>query len=155
MAERESNVPSELAKLDRDIVAFKGTQFIGSNSVRTFTVETSNTWDFTITTASPFYYGQIGVIYESESGTIPSAQLVVKADVDGVAYDPSNRQFTDNPHIFVDFMVLGVYSSDLYTKPGVMVWNVFCQATTAKTYRIKAYVKAAEPGTLRFVDFGI
>lgn len=154
--DREPTVPSEVISLENEVRAFKAKQYLGSSSFRSYPIQSENDWDFTKTTsAAPLNYAQLGVIYESESGITPSAQLTVKAEINGTPYDPSTIEFNSAGYIFVDFMVLGVYSPDLYTKPGVMVWNVFCKADAVKTFKIKAYVRASDKGSLRFVDFGL
>lgn len=159
MNERETNVPTELAKLQREVVAFKNSQYIGSDSIRTYTNETSNTWDYTKTLETvvpPFHYSQHLVKFTANSGKIPTAQLKIKAQIDGVNYNPATLE-TDltNGYIYADFNYLAVYSTDIYTKPNTLTWLILCQANSAKIFKVKVYVESTDIGEVEIQELGL
>jgi hypothetical protein len=152
---RDESFITELIRLEKDMFDFKKNQLIGSDSIRTLTSQTGNTWDgqWTSSGSTPSW-GESKTFYITFTSTkqeAPFGNLSLTAQINGVNYNPATPQNingTNNIVIANSWSFIGNPTEEI-RKTNIIKWEVRSTLFTPNTtMRFKCKVDATDTGTI-------
>jgi len=163
----DRTIEGEVARLEKDLIAMKSPQPIGSNSVTAYETLTNFVWDYDHTMASNNYNGisythGVYVKFTARNQSAPFAHIRVLAQINGVRYNPltstnSNGGPTTNPstsfiEIYEDIFNTGSLKD--YAQDNVVRWRINTSSKLIGTnIKIKVIVTATDMGILELKPF--
>lgn len=161
------NADIEMVKLvdrmEKDLLAMKSSQPIGSNSVRVYETLTNFIWDYDYTMTSANYdgirYGHgMQIKFISRNQSAPFGSLRIQAKINGVTYDPvtAHNNFggvTNGPdlsYITINEDIQNTGNLYDYALDNTLRWRINTSAASAGTnIQIKLIVTATDMGRIQ------
>lgn len=157
----DNDLLKRIKKLEEELVAYKTTQPVGSDSVRTFTTNSNDIWDFNTTITELIAgdgYGQFrkAVRFKANTQQAPFGRLRAFVQFNNVNYNPATGSlwFNSNVKPYV-FMLEDTVtsSSDEMNDPELLRWNFIATAPHNTNIKVKFFVDATDTGRLYWRDY--
>lgn len=158
----ENSLEDVVARLEKDLVAMKTTQPIGSSSVRSYESLTNYVWDYDYTMAANNYNGisyshGFSIKFTARNQSAPFANVRVLAQVNGVRYNSLSATNTnggvttgvDNAYIQIYEDIFNTGSLKDYAQDNVIRWRINTSCKSIGTnFKIKVIVTATDMGRI-------
>lgn len=157
----EQQLLKRIKRLESDIIAFKTSQPIGSDSVRVFSTQTNNIWDLEKTIVESFPgagYGQarVAIKFKANNQVAPFGQLRWFATINGNNYNYTTPSTFINsstvPYIFSGHSWQGLTQEEL-NDPTILSFIIVGSAPPEAVVRYKFVVDATDTGMIFYNEF--
>jgi hypothetical protein len=156
----DDDLGKRIKRLESDVLGYKTTQPVGTDSVRAYTTQSNNIWDITTTVVESYAgagYGQSRafVRFKAAHQVAPFGRLRWQATVNGVnyRYDTSSNNF--NSAIPYGFSSVDNYyaTAEEINDPTMLRWNWVMSGPTGAVIRVKFFVEATDSGRLYWREY--
>lgn len=144
-----------MIRLEKDVLAYKTAQPIGTDSVRAYTTQTNNIWDVegtTIESVPGFGYGQMRayVRFQADNQLIPFGNLRVAVLINGENYNypTSADNFNSNTTPYVFMGTDWTATSEELNNPSILRFLVIGSAPVGTNIKYKFFVDATDTGRI-------
>lgn len=156
----DNDLGKRIKRLEEDILAYKTTQPVGSDSVRTYTTQSNNIWDITQTITESYPgsgYGQVrrAVRFKANRQQAPFGRLRCFITVNGVNYNYDGESLYFNsstPYVFIMEDTVTSTSEEM-NDPTLLKWNFIASGPVGMVYRAKFIIDATDSGRLYWRDY--
>lgn len=156
----DDDLGKRIKRLEADIISYKTSQPVGSDSVRAYTTQSNNIWDLTETVVESYPGSGSGqarafVRFKAAHQTAPFGRLRWQAQINGVNYNystTSNFFNTTTPYIFSS-MDMFYASAEELNDSTLLRWNWVASAAPGATIRVKFFVEATDTGRLYWNEY--
>lgn len=157
----DDDLAKRIKRLESDVLGYKTTQPVGTDSVRAFTTQSNNIWDVTTTVVESYPGAGSGqsrafVRFKAAHQTAPFGRLRWQATVNGVNYNyatsSNNFNSTSVPYGFSS--VDNYYASpEEINDPTMLRWNWVMSAPAGAVLRVKFFIEATDSGRLYWREY--
>jgi hypothetical protein len=136
--------------LYREATNLKTAQFTGWDSIKCYVIQTTNTWDASITvTPSSLTSTTIVVKYTADYQDAPFAKLVADVSLDGNTESYRKTAPGTPPYVSILDNTSGrTFFSTTPRKSNELFWNINISTSTESNVKVKIKVFATQPGRL-------
>lgn len=147
---RTSSLPVRVKNLSREATNLKTAQFTGWDSIKCYTIQTTNTWDYQTTlTPSGFNFINIQVRYTADYQDAPFGTLIADIQLDGnYEYRKANGVLS-YPNVSInEIPTRKTFFSTGAGTPRQLFWNIQISTSATVSVKVKLKVFATQPGRL-------
>lgn len=157
----DNDLAKRIKRLEEDILDYKTTQPVGSDSVRVYSTQSNNIWDVEVTATEMFAgdgYAQVrkAVRFKANKQQAPLGRLRAFVTINGNNYNYAGESlyFNDSTTPYV-FMLEDTVtsSSEEMNDPTLLRWNFIASVPHNSVVRVKFFVDATDSGRLYWRDY--
>lgn len=153
--DNDKDLLTRIKRLESDVLSYKTSQPVGTDSVRVFQNQTNNIWDVEQTVVESFAgagYGQVraSVRFKADHQSAPFGRMRWFATVNGVNYSyttSSENATSATPYIFSSIDNLTPTTEEL-NDPTLLRFNIVGSAAPGVVLRYKFIIDATDTGRI-------
>lgn len=147
---RTNSLPARIKNLTREATSLKTSQFTGWDSIKCYTIQTTNDWDYQVTlTPSSFNTTFIQVRYTADYQEAPFGTLIADVQLDGsYDYRKANGVLSYPNVVISENNSSKMFFSTEARTPRQLFWNISISTDVTVSVKVKLKVFATQPGRL-------